>query len=135
MTDSITNLPDEFKTAIEIVSLCTSIPIYLVLSIKRVLLSGEVEPNTQNLLQKGRPFILRPFIRYWRSLWSQSSLVILTEVSMKNEEHDSEWYLQDRRTRKWMVQCAACNRWGYRHDAPPKFHGRAQLEKHIGEMK
>src|ERR1700682_3811524 len=59
MTDSITNLPDEFKTAIEIVSLCTSIPIYLVLSIKRVLLSGEVEPNTQNLLQKGRPFILR----------------------------------------------------------------------------
>src|ERR1700682_1689624 len=59
MTDSITNLPDEFKTAIEIVSLCTSIPIYVVLSIKRVLLSGEVEPNTQNLLQKGRPFILR----------------------------------------------------------------------------
>src|ERR1700733_7933129 len=34
MTDSITSLPDESKTAIEIVSLWTSIPIYLVLSIK-----------------------------------------------------------------------------------------------------
>jgi hypothetical protein len=54
---------------------------------------------------------------------------------MKNEQHDSEWYLQDPRIRKWMVQCVACKRWGYRPDAPPKFHGRAQLERHIGEMK
>jgi hypothetical protein len=54
---------------------------------------------------------------------------------MKNEDKDAEWYLQEPRIRKWMVQCIACNRWGYRHDAPPKFHGRAQLEKHIGEMK
>ena len=53
---------------------------------------------------------------------------------MKNEDKDAEWYLQEPRIRKWMVQCIACNRWGYRHDAPPKFHGRAQLEKHIGEM-
>jgi len=54
---------------------------------------------------------------------------------MKNEDKDAEWYLQDPRIRKWMVQCVACNRWGYRHDAPPKFHGRAQLEEHIGEIK
>src|ERR1019366_5964360 len=53
MTDSITSLPAEFKTAMEIVSLWTSIPIYLVLSIKRVLLSGGFEANTQNLLQRG----------------------------------------------------------------------------------
>jgi hypothetical protein len=54
---------------------------------------------------------------------------------MKSEQHDSEWYLQDPRIRKWMVQCVACKRWGYRPDAPPKFHGRAQLERHIGELK
>ena len=54
---------------------------------------------------------------------------------MKNEEHDAVWYLREPRTRKWMVQCVACNRWGYRPDAPPKFFGRAPLEKHIGEMK
>ncbi len=54
---------------------------------------------------------------------------------MKNQEHDSEWYLRDPRIRKWMVQCVACKRCGYRSDAPPKFHGRVQLERHIGEMK
>src|SRR5215470_6229569 len=58
MTDSITTLPTEFLTAIEILSLCTSIPIYLVLVIKGVL-SGRVEPNTQNPTPKGRPFRLR----------------------------------------------------------------------------
>jgi hypothetical protein len=54
---------------------------------------------------------------------------------MKKEDKDAEWYLQEPRIRKWMVQCIACNRWGYRHDAPPKFHGRSQLEQHIGETK
>src|SRR5215468_5197556 len=34
MTDSITTLPAEFLTAIEMLSLCTSMPIYLVLVIK-----------------------------------------------------------------------------------------------------
>src|SRR5262250_3983148 len=34
MTDSITTLPAEFLTAIEILSVCTSMPIYLVLVIK-----------------------------------------------------------------------------------------------------
>jgi len=41
ITDSITSFPAEFKAAMEIVSVCTSIPIYLVVSIKRALLSGE----------------------------------------------------------------------------------------------
>src|ERR1700693_916806 len=42
MMHSITSLPEEFRTAIEIVSLCTSIPICFTLSIDRVLLSGGV---------------------------------------------------------------------------------------------
>ena len=54
---------------------------------------------------------------------------------MKNETHDAEWYLRDPRTRKWMVQCAVCKQWGYPHNAPPKFFGRAQLERHFEEMK
>src|SRR6516162_497402 len=52
MTHSITIFPAAFLTAIEVLSLCTSIPIYLVLVIRGVL-SGGVEPSTQNLLQKG----------------------------------------------------------------------------------
>src|ERR1700704_1511381 len=65
MTVSIASLPAESKTAIEIVSLWTSIPIYFLLSIKRVLLSGGFERNTQNLLLKGRPFILRRLLGMW----------------------------------------------------------------------
>ena len=34
-----------------------------------------------------------------------------------------------------MVQCAACKRWGYRQDAPPRFFGRDHLVKHFEEMK
>src|SRR5271170_5204304 len=49
--DSITSFPDEFKTAIETVSLCTSIPIYLTLSIWGAPF-GRLEANTQNLLQR-----------------------------------------------------------------------------------
>jgi hypothetical protein len=56
MTDSITTLPTEFITAIEILSLCTSIPIYLMLLVIKGVLSGRVEPNTQNLNPKGAPF-------------------------------------------------------------------------------
>src|ERR1700685_794065 len=50
---SITSLPEEFRTAIEIASLCTSIPIYFVLSIKRVLLSGEVELALKTYSKRG----------------------------------------------------------------------------------
>src|ERR1700722_13758758 len=49
--DSITNFPDEFRTAIDTVSLCTSIPIYLTLSIQGAPF-GRLEANTQNLLQR-----------------------------------------------------------------------------------
>src|SRR6516164_3825584 len=58
MTHSITTLPTELITAIEILCLCTSMPIHLVLVIKGVL-SGGVEPSTQNLLQRGALFIMR----------------------------------------------------------------------------
>jgi hypothetical protein len=51
MTHSITIFPPEFITAIEILSLCTSMPIYLVLVIKGVPF-WRVEPSAQNLLQK-----------------------------------------------------------------------------------
>src|SRR6266404_5594807 len=64
MTHSITIFPASFLTAIETLSLCTSMPIYLVL-VMRVFLSGEVEFSTQNLLQKGHPFILRRGICDW----------------------------------------------------------------------
>jgi hypothetical protein len=46
MTHSITTFAALFLTAIEMLSLCTSMPIYLVLVI-RVFLSGEVEFSTQ----------------------------------------------------------------------------------------
>src|SRR5712672_534749 len=57
MTHSITIFPAAFITAIEMLSLCTSIPIYLVLVIKGVL-SERVELNTQNPTPKGAPFYL-----------------------------------------------------------------------------
>src|SRR5450759_4740708 len=50
----------------EIVSVCTSIPIYFVLSIKKgAPFWRGFERNTQNLLHKGRPFILRRLLRKW----------------------------------------------------------------------
>jgi hypothetical protein len=57
MTHSITIFPTAFITAIETLSLCTSIPIYLALVIKGVL-SGRVELNTQNHTPKGAPFYI-----------------------------------------------------------------------------
>src|SRR5215469_9072554 len=56
MTDSITTLPTEFLTAIEILSLCTSMPIYLMLLVIKGVLSGRAEANTQNPTPKGAPF-------------------------------------------------------------------------------
>src|ERR1017187_562094 len=56
-TQSITSLPTEVRTAIEMVSLCTSIPIYFVLSMEGVPFcrdSGE-HPN---LTPKGAPFYI-----------------------------------------------------------------------------
>src|SRR6516162_11719701 len=58
MTDSITTLPTEFMTAIEILSLCTSMPIYLMLLVIKGVLSGRVELNTQNPPPKGAPFYI-----------------------------------------------------------------------------
>src|SRR6266481_7703954 len=55
ITHSITIFPEAFMTALEILSLCTSIPIYWVLVIKGCSFLERLSTNTQNLLQKGRP--------------------------------------------------------------------------------
>src|ERR1700693_3321836 len=53
ITHSITTFPAPFLTAIEMLSLCTSIPIYFLSFNMRVLLSVGVDANDQNLLQRG----------------------------------------------------------------------------------
>src|SRR4030095_8522739 len=53
ITDSITTLPRAFLAAIEILSVCTSIPIYLVLVIKGCSLLEKFEYGTQNVLRRG----------------------------------------------------------------------------------
>src|ERR1700692_627713 len=55
ITHSITIFPAPFLTAIEMLSLCTSIPIYFLSFNIRVLLSVGVDANDQNLLQRGAP--------------------------------------------------------------------------------
>src|SRR5271170_7476351 len=70
ITHSITIFPASFMTAIEMLSLCTSMPIYLVLVI-RAFLSGRVEPSTQNLLQKGRPLYCVALPDKW--IWPKST--------------------------------------------------------------
>jgi hypothetical protein len=51
------------------------------------------------------------------------------------EEHDPEWYLRDTRIRHWIRICSTCNRAGIAEDAPPRFHGRVQLDRHLGVLK
>jgi len=46
----------------------------------------------------------------------------------------ANWLLNDPRTRKWMIQCLGCRPWGYQHDAPKKFFGRAHLERYFEPM-
>src|SRR5580704_19250317 len=58
ITHSITIFPAPFLTAIEMLSLCTSIPIYFLLSIEGVPFCGGFEPNTQNPTHKGAPFYI-----------------------------------------------------------------------------
>src|SRR5215471_5433725 len=58
MTHSITIFPAAFITATEMLSLCTSIPIYLMLLVIKGVLSGRVELNTQNPTPKGAPFYI-----------------------------------------------------------------------------
>jgi hypothetical protein len=57
MTHSITTLPTAFLTVIEILSLCTSIPIYLVLVI-RGSSSGAVERALKTYSTRGAPFYI-----------------------------------------------------------------------------
>src|SRR6516164_907873 len=58
MAHSMTIYPAAFLTAIEILSVWTYIPIYLMLLIIKGVLSGRVEPNTQNPTPKGAPFYI-----------------------------------------------------------------------------
>src|SRR5215469_12357826 len=58
MTPSITILPREFLTAIEVLSVCTSIPIYLTLAIKGCSFPEKFEQRTQTVLQRGALFIM-----------------------------------------------------------------------------
>src|SRR5271168_420948 len=66
ITPSITIFPAAFMTAIEILSLCIHADIFAA-SHNRAFLSGAVEPNTQNLLQKGRPLycVAKPDKWFW----------------------------------------------------------------------
>jgi hypothetical protein len=44
---------------------------------------------------------------------------------MRTETKTQEWFLADPRTRKWIVQCAACGQYGRKPDTPdniPKIH-------------
>src|SRR6202162_412690 len=66
MTHSITIFPAPFITAIEMLSLCTSIPIYFLSFNMRVLLSVGVDANDQNLLQRGA--LLYCVLRYENGL-------------------------------------------------------------------
>jgi len=54
---------------------------------------------------------------------------------MKKLDNDPEQLLKSRSTRKWMLQCVGCSRWGYRHDAPPHFFNRVYLEKNFEVFK
>src|SRR6267378_6602465 len=57
MMHSITTLPAKFRTAIEMLSLCTSKPIYLVLVIEGVPFCRDWAKHS-NPTPKGRPFIM-----------------------------------------------------------------------------
>lgn len=52
----------------------------------------------------------------------------------KQQQHDPEWHMDDPRTRKWLLQCGACQRIGYRADSSGRFHGRAHLVAHLEPM-
>jgi hypothetical protein len=45
------------------------------------------------------------------------------------DPRDPESYLADPRTRKWVVRCLSCWRFGYRADAPERFFNRHWLER------
>src|SRR6202140_3675771 len=64
ITHSITIFPTSFLTAIEILSLCTSIPIYFLLSIEGVPFCRGFEPNTQNPTPKWAPFYIASSYRH-----------------------------------------------------------------------
>src|ERR1700675_2738811 len=75
MTHSIPIFPAPFITAIEMLSLCTSMPIYLVLVIKGCSFLEGFEPNTQNPTPKGAPFYIASDYR------TSCSLVLYIPVS------------------------------------------------------
>src|SRR3989441_13363817 len=57
---------------------------------KRVFLSGGVEPNTQNLLQKGRPLYCLGSDRRTRFAWWFCARWVSDKLQFRSEEHTSE---------------------------------------------
>src|SRR6202008_4114927 len=85
-------LPAEFITAIEILSLCTSRPIYLMLLVIKGVLSGRVEPNTQNPTPKGAPFYIasgrrRRAVRRWPPSAAQTARAVFPHAAF-TKTHD-----------------------------------------------
>src|ERR1700691_1550284 len=64
ITHSITIFPAPFLTAIEMLSLCTSMPIYFLLSIQGVPFCRGFEPNTQNPTPKADCYETRVIKRF-----------------------------------------------------------------------
>jgi len=50
------------------------------------------------------------------------------------DPNDPETYLQDRRTRKWVVRCASCGRVGYRADVPEDAFDRYWFKRKLDPM-
>src|SRR5579864_7073261 len=90
ITHSITIFPAPFLTAIEMLSLCTSMPIYFLLSIEGVPFCRGFEPNTQNPTPKGAPFYIvsayrqLAFGRCPSRLSEYSSGIPITEFGLSN---------------------------------------------------
>lgn len=40
-------------------------------------------------------------------------------VEMRSETRTLEWFLNDPRCRKWIIQCSSCGAYGRKHGAPP----------------
>ena len=47
------------------------------------------------------------------------------------DPRNPESYLSDPRSRKWVVRCNGCQRFGFRTDAPAQFFNRAWLETYF----
>src|SRR5712691_8847061 len=79
MTHSMTNFPVAFITATEMLSLCTSIPIYLVLVIKGVLSGGVRAEHSKPYSKRGALLycVALPVKFRWPILWSNVACLVI----------------------------------------------------------